>query len=103
MADVVKHTKPSEWGKPPFRYECVGDVDGHLVGYDHFVYDADGEELTNAPNERVGMLFAAAPDLLTALRGMLAAARCGYDPKVALIEFGEKAEEAIKKATGEKA
>lgn len=51
-------------GRAPWRYECVGDSDGETVGYDHLVYDADGNELATAPNEQVGKLIAAAPSLL---------------------------------------
>ncbi len=55
-------TKP----KTPFTYECHGDSDGELVGYDHFVLDADGNELCIAPDEDTGRLFAASPRLLEA-------------------------------------
>jgi hypothetical protein len=60
-------SKPSEWGKPPFRYVMVGDSDGEQCGYDHMVYDADGEELTNAPNSRVGLLFGHSAEMLERL------------------------------------
>lgn len=45
-------------------------------------------------------LIATAPELLVALEKMLAYARCGYDPKVVLNEFGEKAQELIERARG---
>ena len=46
-------------------------------------------------------LIAASPDLLDALRNMLAAAKCGYDPAVALREYGAAAEAAVRRATGD--
>jgi hypothetical protein len=47
-----------------------------------------------------GWLLAAAPDLLAALKKMMAAANCHYDPVVALAEYGAIAEAAIAKAEG---
>ena len=45
-------------------------------------------------------LIAAAPELLEALKKMLAAAKCHYDPAVALSEYGALAEVAIARAEG---
>lgn len=67
MKPTSEYTPRAEQGLPPWRYECVGDSDGEQVGYDHMVYDASGEEMFNAPNERVGILAAAAPLMLEAL------------------------------------
>jgi hypothetical protein len=56
---------------PPFHYEPSGDSDGEAIWTDHFVLDSDGEELCCPPNEAIARLFAAAPDLLEAVREML--------------------------------
>lgn len=45
-------------------------------------------------------LGAAAPELLSACKRLLAAAKCGYEPRVALLEYGQLAENAIAKAEG---
>lgn len=55
----------------PFRYEPSGDSDGFTAGIDHFVLDANGEELACAPNEEIGLLFAASPDLYRELRHLV--------------------------------
>ncbi len=50
----------------PWTYEPSGDSDGEQVWMDHFVMDANGEEVCCAANEKRGRLIAAAPDLLEA-------------------------------------
>jgi hypothetical protein len=96
-------SKPSEWGKPPFRYECVGDSDGEQYGYDHMVYDADGEELANAPNERVGQLFGASADLLAACEAVAEFDNCeeAADWKDAANRLIRQCVAAVRKAKGE--
>lgn len=89
----MKHTPGP---KTPFRYECYGDSDGELVGYDHFVFDANGDEISHAPDEKTGRLFAAAPDLLAACLAVVAS-RSGDVGDV--IRAMDMAEDAIRKAT----
>lgn len=41
----------------PWRYEPSGDSDGELVGTDHFVLDADGNEIACPPCEETAVLM----------------------------------------------
>jgi hypothetical protein len=59
--------------RTPFVYEASGDSDGEYAGVDHFVLDADGEQMACAPSEEVGLLFAAAPEMLAACKAALVA------------------------------
>lgn len=55
----------------PWRYAPESDSDGFTIGTDHFVLDAEGDELAVAPNENTARLVAAAPDLLRVCREFL--------------------------------
>lgn len=51
----------------PWRYEPCGDSDGFTAGTDHFVLDADGNEIACPPCDDTARKMAAAPDLHNAL------------------------------------
>ena len=89
--------KPPGPKYPPgsLRYAPESDCDGEIVGTDHFVLTLDGDdEVACAPDQELGQLFAAAPDLLAALKMFLHA-----DPDVFKVELAA-AKAAIAKATG---
>lgn len=77
--------------KLPFKYAPECDCDGESFGTDHFIVDADGKEVTVAPNGTVGLVFAAAFDLRAALETLVA----GTDK-----DGIEKARAAINKSYG---
>jgi hypothetical protein len=49
-----------------WRYECIGDVDGDRVGYDHVVMEGD-REIATAPDAQRAALIAAAPAMFRLL------------------------------------
>lgn len=51
----------------PWRYAPESDTDGFTIGTDHFVLDADGNEVCVAPDEPTARLLAAAPLMLEQL------------------------------------
>lgn len=90
--------------KTPFRYECQGDSDGETVGCDHFVFDADGNEIALAPDAATGRLFAASPRLLAACRKAADAFRdnlsmWAYKNEPVMLASLDDIEAAIREAT----
>ncbi len=80
--------------QPPFAYRPEWDSDGEVAGVDHFVIDANEEEIACAPSEEIGLLWAAAPDLLEAAyraRDILAEAEWGgtSHPGMVMIDAAE--------------
>ena len=55
----------------PWTYRPEGDSDGFTIGTDHFVLDANGDEVCVAPDEATGMKIAAVNDLIDALKRLL--------------------------------
>lgn len=51
----------------PWRYAPVSDSDGERIGTDHFILDANGDEVGVARTAEEGLLTAAGPDLLAEL------------------------------------
>jgi len=70
----------------PFRYEPSGDSDGEHVGIDHFVLDADGDEMACPPTEEIGLLFAAAPQLQAATESLVVAIEDMAAARAALLD-----------------
>lgn len=84
----------------PWRYAPVSDSDGERIGTDHFILDANGDEVGIARNEAEGLATAAAPDLLAAARTLLGRVRKHTDG-TARIDADDLAElrAAVEKAT----
>lgn len=62
----------------PFRYEPSVDCDGERHGVDHFVLDADGEELAWVPDEETGRLLAASSEMFNVLQSIKNNVDWGY-------------------------
>lgn len=84
LSEVVAHleggNEPPAPKYPPgsLFYRPAGDSDGERIGTDHFVTKADGTEVCIAPDEELGLLFSAAPDLLAALEVLTADMEAEY-------------------------
>lgn len=48
----------------PWRYECHGDSDGETIGYDYFVFDANGNEIASPPTEEIARAMVATAALM---------------------------------------
>lgn len=92
---MSKHT-PGPW-----QYEPSGDCDGEKWGIDHFVMGDGGKvELGCPPTEADALLMAAAPDMLAALKILVADMEAEYRDRCGDMDHDgiEKARAAIAKA-----
>ena len=99
--------KPQERIALPFRYAPEGDCDGERYGIDHFVLDANGDELCVAPNQTTAEFVVRAcnahDELVSALETLVADVEAEYRDRNGDADHDgiEKAKTALAKAKGE--